>query len=98
MSIGSDFVVSSEAGQGVQSVGFLLPKVFARGAYHIFTDLDYESRIRGGRNFFRVRDRDGRIGAITKPVDFPVALNRENIDLHRKELAAGRAAIFDGEA
>ena len=55
MAIEANFMVGGEAGQGVQSVGFLLGKVFSRGGYHILADQDYESRIRGGHNFFRVR-------------------------------------------
>jgi 2-oxoglutarate ferredoxin oxidoreductase subunit alpha len=97
MPVDFNFMVGGEAGQGVQSVGFLLAKVFARGGYHIFADQDYESRIRGGHNSFRVRVRDGRVGAISESVDILVALNRESIDLHRKELVAGGAVIFDGE-
>ncbi len=97
MPVDLNFMVGGEAGQGVQSVGFLLAKVFARGGYHIFADQDYESRIRGGHNFFRVRVKDGRVGAIAEPVDILVALNKESIDLHRQELTAGGVAIFDGE-
>jgi len=97
MPVDSNFMVGGEAGQGVQSVGFLLAKVFARGGYHIFADQDYESRIRGGHNFFRVRVKDGRVGAISEPVDILVAFNRESIDLHHKELVAGGTIIFDGE-
>jgi 2-oxoglutarate ferredoxin oxidoreductase subunit alpha len=97
MPVDYNFMVGGEAGQGVQSVGFLLAKVFARGGYHIFADQDYESRVRGGHNFFRIRVKDGRVGAIAEPVDMLIALNRESIDLHHKELAAGGIAIFDGE-
>jgi len=97
MPVDFNFMVGGEAGQGVQSVGFLLAKVFAHGGYRIFADQDYESRIRGGHNFFRVRVKDSRVSAICEPVDMLVALNKESIDLHRKELAAGGVTIFDGE-
>jgi len=97
MPIDFNFMVGGEAGQGVQSVGFLLAKVFARGGYHIFADQDYESRIRGGHSFFRVRVRDGMVGAIAEAVDILIALNRETIELHQAELAAGGVVIFDGE-
>jgi 2-oxoglutarate ferredoxin oxidoreductase subunit alpha len=95
MPVDFNFMVGGEAGQGVQSVGFLLAKIFARGGYHIFADQDYESRVRGGHNFFRIRVKDGRVGTIAEPVDMLVALNSESIDLHRKELASGGLAIFD---
>ena len=97
MPVDFNFMVSGEAGQGVQSVGFLLAKVFARGGYHVFADQDYESRIRGGHNFFRVRVSDSRVGAIVEAVDVLIALNRDSIELHQTELASDGIAIFDGE-
>lgn len=97
MPVDFNFMVGGEAGQGVQSVGFLLAKVFARGGYHVFADQDYESRVRGGHNFFRVRVGDGRVGAIAEAVDILIALNRDSIELHQAELAARGIGIFDGE-
>jgi len=97
MPVDFNFVVGGEAGQGVQSVGFLLAKVFARGGYHIFADQDYESRIRGGHNFFRVRVRDSRVFTFSESVDMLVALNKESIYLHHKELADKGIVLYDGE-
>ena len=92
-----NFMVGGEAGQGVQSVGFLLAKVFARGGYHIFADQDYESRVRGGHNFFRVRISNNRIGAIAEDVDILIALDTNSIELHQAEMASPGIIIFDGE-
>jgi 2-oxoglutarate ferredoxin oxidoreductase subunit alpha len=97
MAVDVNFMVGGEAGQGVQSVGFLLAKAFARGGYCIFADQDYESRIRGGHNFFRVRVKDSRVDAIAEPVDMLIALNKETIDLHQAELAKGGIILLDGE-
>jgi len=90
-------MVGGEAGQGVQSVGFLLAKVFARGGYHIFADQDYESRVRGGHNFFRVRISNNRIGAIAEDVDILIALDSKSIELHQAEVSSRGIIIFDGE-
>ena len=90
-----NFMFGGEAGQGLQSVGFILAKAFARGGYYVFADQDYESRIRGGHSFFRVRAGDASINAISEPLDFLLALNRETIDLHRKELNPNGVIIFD---
>src|SRR3972149_256401 len=100
MSAGSlnvNFMVGGEAGQGVQSVGFILAKAFARGGFHIFADQDYESRIRGGHNFFRVRVRDKEVGALSEVIDILVCLNQETLDFHRGELAKEGVIVFDGE-
>lgn len=96
MAIDVNFMVGGEAGQGVQSVGFLLSKTMARGGYHVFADQDYESRVRGGHNFFRVRVKDSGVGAIAEVVDVLIALNKESIDLHQKEMAKTGVIIFDG--
>ncbi|MBI2852387.1 MAG: 2-oxoacid:acceptor oxidoreductase subunit alpha [Chloroflexi bacterium] len=95
MSIEVNFMIGGEAGQGVQSVGFMLCKALARGGYHIFADQDYESRIRGGHNFFRVRASDSPVGAVIEPLNFLLALNRESIDLHRGELGPDGIVIYD---
>jgi 2-oxoglutarate ferredoxin oxidoreductase subunit alpha len=97
MPVDFNFMVGGEAGQGVQSVGFLLAKVFARGGYRVFADQDYESRVRGGHNFFRVRVRDSRVGAIAESVDILIALDRDSIELHQAEMADEGIIIFDGE-
>ena len=97
MSVDFSFMVGGEAGQGVQSVGFLLAKVFARGGYHIFADQDYESRIRGGHNFFRVRVSDRKVGAIAQDVDILIALNMDSIERHQPQIVTQGIIIFDGE-
>ena len=97
MTIDFNFMIGGEAGQGVQSVGFLLSKVFARGGYHIFADQDYESRVRGGHNFFRVRVSDGKVLAIAEGVDILIALNMDSIELHQPKTVAQGMTIFDGE-
>ncbi len=90
-------MVAGEAGQGVQSIGFILSKVFARGGYHVYSDQDYESRIRGGHSFFRIRVKDADVGAIDESLDLLLALNQESVDLHREELVPGGVTIFDQE-
>jgi 2-oxoglutarate ferredoxin oxidoreductase subunit alpha len=97
MPIDFNFMVGGEAGQGVQSVGFLLAKVFARGGYHIFADQDYESRVRGGHNFFRVRVSDSNVAAIAEDVDILIALNMDSIELHQPDMVTQGIIIFDGE-
>jgi len=97
MSIDLSFMIGGEAGQGVQSVGFLLSKVFARGGYHIFADQDYESRVRGGHNFFRVRVSDAKVSAIADDVDILIALNLDSIELHQSKMVTQGIIIFDGK-
>jgi 2-oxoglutarate ferredoxin oxidoreductase subunit alpha len=93
-----NIMVGGEAGQGVQSVGTVIAKGLARGGYHIFADQDYESRVRGGHNFFRIRINSHEIRAVAEKLDLLVALNRETIDIHQKELKPGGTIIYDSES
>jgi 2-oxoglutarate ferredoxin oxidoreductase subunit alpha len=97
MSIDVNFMIGGEAGQGVQSVGFLLAKALVRCGYYVFADQDYESRVRGGHNFFRVRAKDLPVYAISNPIDLLVALDKDTVDIHREELTRGGVIIYDGE-
>ena len=92
-----NLMVSGEAGQGVQAAGHIMAKALGRGGHHVFADQDYESRVRGGHNFFRVRVADKEVEAISETVDILVAFNGESIDLHRGELADKGVVVFDKE-
>jgi 2-oxoglutarate ferredoxin oxidoreductase subunit alpha len=95
MPLDINFMLGGEAGQGVQSAGYILAKALARYGLHIFADQDYESRIRGGHSFFRVRASEEEVGAPSEIVNILVALNKESVDLHRKELATKGVVVFD---
>jgi 2-oxoglutarate ferredoxin oxidoreductase subunit alpha len=90
-------MAGGEAGQGVQSVGFVLAKSFARGGYHVFADQDYESRVRGGHNFFRVRASGSEIAAPDETLDILIALNEESITLHQEEVTGDGVIIYDSK-
>jgi len=92
-----NFLAGGEAGQGIQSVGMILAKSLLYGGYHIFADQDYESRVRGGHNFFRVRASDREVLALSEDLDLLIALNRETIDLHKSKLKPDGMIIHDRE-
>jgi 2-oxoglutarate ferredoxin oxidoreductase subunit alpha len=97
MAIDFNIMAGGEAGQGVQSVGMILAKSMAHGGLHVFADQDYENRVRGGHNFFRVRASDQEVLALSEKLDVLVALNRETMDLHQNELKSNGVVIFDQE-
>jgi 2-oxoglutarate ferredoxin oxidoreductase subunit alpha len=97
MPVDINFMIGGEAGQGVQSVGSILAKALSRGSFRVFADQDYESRVRGGHNFFRVRASDVEINALSESIDILIALNKESIGLHHKELNSSGATIYDGD-
>jgi 2-oxoglutarate ferredoxin oxidoreductase subunit alpha len=87
--------IGGEAGQGIQTVGDNLARVFSRAGYHVFTHQDYESRIRGGHNFFQIRCSDKPVAASRDRIDIIVALDKGSISIHEKELTQGGVIIYD---
>jgi 2-oxoglutarate ferredoxin oxidoreductase subunit alpha len=90
--------IGGEAGQGIQTIGDTLGHVFARAGYHVFTNQDYDSRIRGGHNYYQVRLADRPVLAPRDQVDIIVALDRESIRLHESELTSRGQVIYDAES
>lgn len=87
--------IGGEAGQGIQTIGGTLARLFARSGYHVFTHQDYESRVRGGHNFYQVRFADRPISASREKIDIIVALDKESISLHEKELSPNGQIVYD---
>lgn len=90
--------IGGEAGQGLQTVGDTLAKVFSRAGFHVFTNQDYESRVRGGHNFYQIRFSDKPVMASRNSIDILVALDKESMDRHEKELSAIGQIIYDSTA
>lgn len=90
--------IGGEAGQGIQTIGDTLGKVFARSGLHIFTNQDYESRVRGGHNFYQIRISDRSVRAPKAAMDIIVALDRESIAQHSRELTDRGQLIYDAES
>ncbi len=73
-------------------------KVFARSGYHVFSHQDYESRIRGGHNFFQIRFSDNPISASRGKMDIVVAFDGESVIRHRRELSENGIIIYDSRS
>jgi len=87
--------VGGEAGQGVQTVGGTLARLFARDGYNVFTHQDYESRVRGGHNFYQIRLSDSPVSCSREKVDIIVAMDIESVLYHEKELLENGRIIYD---
>ncbi|MCS7214977.1 MAG: 2-oxoacid:acceptor oxidoreductase subunit alpha [Thermodesulfovibrio sp.] len=87
--------IGGEAGQGIQTVGDTLSHIFTRAGYYVFTHQDYESRIRGGHNFYQIRVSDKHVTASRSLIDILVALDRESISQHERELNHNGHVLYD---
>ncbi|HDZ62308.1 MAG TPA: 2-oxoacid:acceptor oxidoreductase subunit alpha, partial [Nitrospirae bacterium] len=78
-----------------QTIGETLAQFFSRSGYHVFSHQDYESRVRGGHNFYQVRVSDRVITASRDAIDILAALDGDSILLHENELSDNGKVIYD---
>lgn len=89
--------ITGEAGQGIQTIGGTLSKVFARSGYHVFTHQDYESRVRGGHNFYQIRFSDTPVMSSRDGIDILVAMDSAGIDRYVSCLTENGLVIYDSK-
>ena len=90
--------IGGEAGQGIQTIGGTLAQVFSRAGYHVFTHQDYESRIRGGHNFYQIRFSENTVSASREKIDILIAMDAESIMFHEKELSEDGIILYDSKS
>jgi 2-oxoglutarate ferredoxin oxidoreductase subunit alpha len=90
--------IGGEAGQGIQTIGNTLAQVFARAGYHVFSHQDYESRIRGGHNFYQIRFSEDPVSSSREKIDILIALDIDSIPLHEKELSENGLILYDSKS
>ena len=87
--------IGGEAGFGIMSAGTMLTKAFVRHGYHAIAGNEYPSLIRGGHNLITVGLSTTPFYALDTSIDILVALNKETVDLHGKELTHKAIVVYD---
>jgi 2-oxoglutarate ferredoxin oxidoreductase subunit alpha len=79
-------VIAGAAGEGVQTVGEILARVISAQGYGVFTWKEYESRIRGGQNSYRIRISEKPRNAPLSKADVLLALNEGALNKYERLL------------
>jgi len=95
MAIDLNMVIAGAAGQGVHTITGLLARILVRQGCQVLYVQDYQSRIRGGHLFNRIRVSDQPLVSSREGIDLLVALNQESISRHRDELSRQGVIIYD---
>lgn len=90
-----NILIGGEAGQGLVSIGNILIKAIAKTGWHLFAIQDYESRIRGGHNFIRIRVANKPVFCGERAIDLLVALDDVSLSVHADELKEQAIVIYD---
>jgi len=87
--------IAGEAGQGTQTIGIALAKLFKKAGLNIFSHQDIMSRIRGGNNFTQLRISKNPVYTLRDKCDIVVALDKASVYLHRQNLNKNAILILD---
>ncbi len=91
--------VGGAAGDGVQSAGLIIGKIFSRSGLYVSTYNYYQSIIRGGYSWYQIRASVKKVKNQGDGLDILIALNKDTLERHTNpELTEGGAAPLDGVA
>jgi 2-oxoglutarate ferredoxin oxidoreductase subunit alpha len=68
-------VIAGAAGQGIQTIGAIIARTASEAGYAVFSWQEYESRIRGGSNSYRIRVGENPVNAPRARADIFMALD-----------------------
>src|SRR6058998_2023424 len=89
--------VGGAAGDGVASAGNTLALSVARQGLGIYAYNSYQSVIRGGHSWLRLRVSPKKPLNQGDQVDALIALNQDTLDRHLRELRPGGLALFNSD-
>ncbi len=90
-------IIGGRAGEGISSAGQVTAQLLSHLGYRVHMYLDYPSLIKGGHNYCIVRGSTKYNGAIREKTDFLIALNKESVDRHIKNLSPGGVLIYNAD-
>ncbi len=89
--------IGGAAGDGGASTGDNLAQTSARQGLHVYVYTSYQSLIRGGHSWIRLRISDTKVTNIGDQVSAMIALNQDSMDRHLQEMKAGAICIYNGD-
>ena len=87
--------IGGAAGDGVASAGNTLAVSVARQGQGVFAYNSYQSVIRGGHSWLRLRISAKKPLNHGDQVDAVIALNQDTLDRHLQELVAGGLVLYN---
>jgi len=87
--------IAGAAGDGLDRTGDTLARAAARLGLHLYTYNSYQSLIRGGHTWLRLRLSEEKVDNHGDHLNVLVALNQDSIERHAREVEPGGAVIFN---
>jgi 2-oxoglutarate ferredoxin oxidoreductase subunit alpha len=88
--------IAGAAGDGLDRTGDTLARTAARLGLHVYTYNSYQSLIRGGHTWLRLRLSERKVDNHGDHLSVLIALNQDGIERHAREVEPGGAIVFNG--
>jgi len=88
--------IAGAAGDGLDRTGDTLARTAARLGLHLYTYNSYQSLIRGGHTWLRLRLSEEKVDNHGDRLSVLVALGEDGLERHAREVDAGGAIVFNG--
>ncbi len=88
-------VLCGQAGQGIQTVEYLLTRIFKLAGYNVFATKEYMSRIRGGTNSTETRISSGPVCASVSRIDILIPFNQGAVQHVEKRISPKTIILAD---
>lgn len=90
-------VLCGQAGQGIQTVEFLLTRIFKLAGYNVFATKEYMSRVRGGINSTEIRVSSVPVRACANRIDILIPLNKGAVGHVEKRISPQTIILAEKE-
>ncbi|HUT28988.1 MAG TPA: 2-oxoacid:acceptor oxidoreductase subunit alpha [Sedimentisphaerales bacterium] len=90
-------VLCGQAGQGIQTVEFLLTRLLKLVGYNVFATKEYMSRVRGGMNSTQIRISSRPVRAFADRIDILVALDKGGVAHLGKRVSSDTVVLGEKE-
>jgi 2-oxoglutarate ferredoxin oxidoreductase subunit alpha len=82
-------------GDGIDSAGFMLAKIFAKSNYYVFGFRGYQSVIRGGVVWYQVRFSNEKVYSYGNEIDLLIAFTKDAVEESINLLNSSGTLIYD---
>jgi 2-oxoglutarate ferredoxin oxidoreductase subunit alpha len=89
--------IAGAAGDGLDKTGDTLAKTVSRLGLYVYAYNSYQSVIRGGHIWLRVRIADEKVQSHGDHLNVLIALNQDSIERHAPEVNSGGAVIYNSD-
>ncbi len=87
--------IAGAAGDGLDRTGDTLARTAARLGLHLYTYNSYQSLIRGGHTWLRLRISEEKVDNHGDHLNVLMALNQDSLERHAREVEPGGAILFN---